>query len=114
MTSCIFCDRASLQILAENELAFAIRDRFPVRPLHTLILPKRHEPDGLELTDAELAAVFALSRTVRAQIMEEDTKVGGFNFGLNNGAVAGQKIAHAHFHLIPRRADEAPPPAARP
>ena len=113
MTSCIFCDRASLQILAENALAFAIRDKFPVRPLHTLILPKRHDPDGLELTDAESAAVFALARTMRARIMEEDPKVKGFNFGLNNGAVAGQKIAHAHFHLIPRRADEAPPPAAQ-
>lgn len=113
MTSCIFCDRASLRISAENTLAFAIRDKFPVRPLHTLILPKRHEPDGLELTDAELAAVFDLARTMRDQILEEDATVGGFNFGLNSGAVAGQKIAHAHFHLIPRRADEAPPPPAQ-
>ncbi|MGW5959798.1 HIT family protein [Methylorubrum thiocyanatum] len=114
MAFCIFCDRASLPILAENELAFAIRDKFPVRPLHTLILPKRHQPDGLILTDAELAAVFAMSRAIRAEIVEKDATVCEFNFGLNNGAVAGQKIAHAHFHLIPRRADEAPPPAAQP
>ncbi|TFZ58609.1 HIT family protein [Methylorubrum sp. Q1] len=114
MTGCIFCDRVSLQILAENELAFAIRDKCPVRPLHTLVLPKRHEPNGLDLTNAELAAVFALSRTVRAQILEEDPNVGGFNFGLNKGVVAGQKIDHAHFHVIPRRAGEAPPPAAQP
>ncbi|WP_366526011.1 HIT domain-containing protein [Ferrovum sp.] len=27
--------------------------------------------------------------------------VGGFNFGTNNGAIARQRIAHVHFHLIP-------------
>ena len=42
--SCLFC-RAdpSLQI-AENELCYAQRDRFPVTELHTLIIPKRHIP----------------------------------------------------------------------
>lgn len=113
MSSCIFCDRSSFEILAENELAFAIRDKFPVRPLHSLILPKRHEPDGLMLTNEEISAVFSLSRKLRDRIMSDDSTVGGFNFGLNDGAMAGQKILHAHFHLIPRRLDETPPPPAQ-
>lgn len=113
MPHCIFCDRASLGIIAENELAFAIRDKFPVRPLHTLILPKRHDSDGLTLSDSEISAIFELSRQMRNLIKEEDSTVAGFNFGLNYGLVAGQKILHAHFYLIPRRVDEAPPPPAQ-
>ncbi|WP_367184472.1 HIT family protein [Ferrovum sp.] len=35
--------------------------------------------------------------------------VGGFNFGTNNGAIARQRIAHVHFHLIPRRPGEDEP-----
>ncbi|ULJ76065.1 HIT domain-containing protein (plasmid) [Rhizobium gallicum] len=46
MSDCIFCDRASLEVLAENRLAFAIRDKYPVRRLHTLVLPKRHVIDS--------------------------------------------------------------------
>jgi len=36
----------------------------------------------------------------------------GFNFGSNSGEVAGQKIGHVHFHLIPRREGDVEPPAA--
>ena len=34
----------------------------------------------------------------------------GFNIGLNDGPAAGQTIAHAHIHVIPRyRGDVADP-----
>jgi diadenosine tetraphosphate (Ap4A) HIT family hydrolase len=39
----------------------------------------------------------------RKNICDEDPSVGGFNFGSNVGVAAGQKIFHAHVHLIPRR-----------
>lgn len=113
MSTCIFCARASLEVLAENRLAFAIRDKYPVRPLHTLVLPKRHVADSFGLTSQEFHAIFDLARQMRSAILCEDSSVGGFNFGSNNGSVAGQKIPHAHFHLIPRRAHEEPPPHAK-
>ncbi|QGM97960.1 HIT family protein [Methylocystis parvus] len=111
--SCPFCDRASLSILCENDLAFAIRDKFPVRPLHSLILPKRHAADIFDTVSEEREAIHRLAETLRGDIMREDPSVGGFNFGSNIGAVAGQKIPHAHLHLIPRRSGDTPPPAAR-
>lgn len=113
MENCIFCDRHALNVLAENELAFAVRDKYPVRQLHTLVLPKRHVADGFNLRPEELQAIFELARVVRDSIQAEDASVGGFNFGLNNGVVAGQRIMHVHFHLIPRRAGEEPPPPAK-
>jgi diadenosine tetraphosphate (Ap4A) HIT family hydrolase len=34
----------------------------------------------------------------------------GFNVGINDGAAAGQTIAHAHIHVIPRRKGDVPDP----
>jgi diadenosine tetraphosphate (Ap4A) HIT family hydrolase len=49
----------------------------------------------------------------RKRICDEDPDVGGFNFGSNVGEAAGQKIFHAHVHLIPRRSGDAELPSAR-
>ncbi len=111
--ACPFCNLATLAPIAQNELAFAIRDKFPVRPLHSLILPKRHAVDIFETMLDEREAMHEIAQQLREEIMREDASVGGFNFGSNIGAVAGQKIFHAHLHLIPRRAGEEPPPPAR-
>jgi diadenosine tetraphosphate (Ap4A) HIT family hydrolase len=111
---CPFCATYELALIGENALAFAIRDKFPVRPLHTLIIPKRHVCDIFETTAEEREALHQLAVELRAAICREAPDVQGFNFGSNIGAAAGQKIFHAHVHLIPRRDGEAPPPPARP
>jgi diadenosine tetraphosphate (Ap4A) HIT family hydrolase len=110
---CPFCNAPSLALIAENGLAFALRDRAPVRPLHTLIIPKRHIADIFEATRDEREAVHELAVKARMAILSEDPSVQGFNFGSNIGAAAGQVIFHAHVHLIPRRAGDAPLAPAR-
>jgi len=52
---CPFCDFSKDRTVAQNELAFVIRDGYPVTPLHTLVIPKRHftaisilSPGGME------------------------------------------------------------------
>jgi diadenosine tetraphosphate (Ap4A) HIT family hydrolase len=52
---------------------------------------------------------FEMAQLMRAAILAEDSSVGGFNFGSDNGPVAGRKIPHAHLNLIPHRAREEPP-----
>lgn len=111
---CPFCAAESRALVGENDLAFAIRDRFPVRPLHTLLIPKRHVTDIFETTLEEREALHQLALECRFAICSEDPDVRGFNFGSNVGAAAGQKIFHAHVHLIPRRLGDTPPPPARP
>jgi diadenosine tetraphosphate (Ap4A) HIT family hydrolase len=32
-----------------------------------------------------------------------DSRITGFNVGVNAGASAGQTVMHCHIHLIPRR-----------
>ena len=100
---CLFCGIDTGRIIAENELCYAIRDGFPVTPLHTLIIPKRHVADYFDLYQPELNAIQSLLQDQRKQIMTADPTVSAFNVGINAGAEAGQTIFHVHVHLIPRR-----------
>ncbi len=98
MESCLFCHIENERVVAENDLAYAIRDGFPVTELHTLIIPKRHVEDYFGLTQEELLAC--------DEIMNSDSSVDGFNIGMNSGESAGQTIFHCHIHLIPRRSGD--------
>jgi ATP adenylyltransferase len=100
---CIFCGIEPDRVVAESELCYAIRDGFPVTPLHTLVIPKRHVADYFELYQPELNAIHKMLEEQSAKIMRQDQTVTGFNLGINAGADAGQTIFHVHVHLIPRR-----------
>lgn len=99
---CLFCN-VDREIIAENELAISFRDMFPVTPLHTLIIPKRHVSDYFGLYQPELNAINQLVIEVRESLVLEDSSIEGFNIGANAGEVSGQTIFHCHTHLIPRR-----------
>ena len=107
---CLFCNVGEERLTAGNDLAFAIRDGFPVTELHTLIIPRRHVSDYFELSKEELLACYDLLRIVKEEILARDESVKGFNVGANSGLVAGQSIFHCHIHLIPRREGDVPNP----
>jgi ATP adenylyltransferase len=100
---CLFCEINGDRILTESELAYAIPDGFPVSPLHTLIIPKRHVGTFFELGQAEINACTLMLNSQKSRIETEDHTVDGSNIGMNNGTSAGQTINHCHIHLIPRR-----------
>ena len=101
--ACAFCTMPRGHIVASNTLAYAVRDTSPVTALHTLILPNRHVSDYFELNADERDAIDELLNETRRDILLRDPMVGGFNIGINVGAVAGQTIFHCHVHLIPRQ-----------
>jgi diadenosine tetraphosphate (Ap4A) HIT family hydrolase len=105
---CPFCDDTP-EVVAENELAIAFRDVFPVSPGHTLIIPRRHEPDFTRLSAEEQSAVMELAMNVVAALRKE-LSPDGFNIGVNVAAAGGQTIAHAHLHIIPRYAGDVADP----
>ena len=101
---CVFCSEdIQTRTVAVNGSVIAIRDKYPVTQGHLLLLPRRHVADYFGMTTRERSDSDELIRVLRNQIMEQDKKVAGFNFGTNCGAPAGQTVIHAHFHLIPRR-----------
>ena len=97
------------RIVDDNELAFAIRDAFPVTDLHTLIIPKRHVSDYFELYQPGNAVQQLLER-LRLELMNADPSITGFNIGNNVGETAGQTVMHCS-HLIPRRTGDVDNPA---
>jgi diadenosine tetraphosphate (Ap4A) HIT family hydrolase len=104
MDICLFCNIQQDRIINENELAYMIRDGFPVSPYHTLVIPKRHVLSLFDLTSWEIADCIDLLRDEYYKIIEDlDPSVTGFNVGINIGEDAGQSIMHCHIHLIPRR-----------
>ena len=100
---CIFCELSEERVVGENNLAVAFRDAFPVTPLHTLVIPRRHAVTWFDLHQSEVTAINRLLRAQRAALMNEDPSISGFNIGVNCGSDAGQTVFHAHVHLIPRR-----------
>ena len=107
MTDCLFCKIQQpgyeKEIVYSNEYFVATRDSYPVTPLHTLIIPKRHFASFFEMNDDEQAAVFSILKQQRDEIMTLDSSVTSFNVGTNDGIDAGQSIYHLHIHLFPRR-----------
>ena len=69
---CLFCEIPEERIIAENELACAIRDGFPVTDMHTLVIPKRHVASYFELGRPEVNACNELLESTRLVIMKSE------------------------------------------
>lgn len=89
------------QWVASNALAFAIRDRSPVSPGHTLVIPRRPVATWFDATAEEQRALFDLVNEVKAGL-DAELRPDGYNLGINVGAAAGQTVFHLHVHVIPR------------
>lgn len=100
-TPCPFCDVESGRIVAENSLAVAVRDNYPVSEGHTLVVPREHKARLFDLPKQTQAAIWQLVGDVCSELQYELVPA-GFNIGLNDGAAAGQTVDHVHVHVIPR------------
>ena len=105
MRDCIFCRIAAGELPAvrvlETPEVLAFLDIAPVNYGHTLVIPKAHYPNLLELPDALWTEMGQVCRRV-AQALQGALAAQGFNIGMNNFAAAGQEVFHAHLHVIPR------------
>jgi ATP adenylyltransferase len=101
---CVFCEPPSdREVVASNQLAYAMPDGFEVTSGHTLVIPKRHVADYFDLHQPERNSVEQLLHECRERLLGRDETIRGFNVGVNSGEAAGQSIFHVHIHLIPRR-----------
>lgn len=110
MVPCVFCGRARAgDLIAENGLAAAFPDAFPVSPGHTLVIPRRHEASFLALPSDDQRAIWGLVAPVQ-RYLDQRFRPDGYNLGVNVGEAAGQTVAHAHLHDIPRYRGDVPDP----
>jgi diadenosine tetraphosphate (Ap4A) HIT family hydrolase len=98
--TCPFC-HLDRPLLESSELALAIADAFPVSPGHSLVVPRRHVPSYFDCNASEKRALWALVDRTQERLSVQ-WRPHGFNIGINVGAAAGQTVAHAHVHVIPR------------
>lgn len=87
------------EIVFENDRLIAIKDIYPVAPVHLLIITKEIIPNLQSLTSDQLPLLGEI-----AQVAQELAKEFGIeqNYRLltNCGPEAGQTVYHLHFHLI--------------
>lgn len=99
------------RLITADDLFALVRDKFPVAPGHTLIIPRREVAQFADLTDAEKAGLMNWIQQAQRLLLETLSPVpDGFNLGINDGAAAGQTIPQFHFHIIPRYKGDVPDP----
>ena len=105
---CPFCQL--LEVVAEHNSVFAIKDNYPVTKGHHLIIPFRHTENYFSMNDQEREDTTALLKALKPKLEEKDPTITGSNIGMNSGETAGQTVMHSHIHLIPRRKGDTPNP----
>ena len=105
MSECIFCQIVSGQIpsskVYEDEEVLAFLDTTQVTTGHTLVIPKKHYRNVLEM-DAEAASSLFAPVPKIAKQLQEKLGASGVNIINNNEEAAGQTVFHTHVHLLPR------------
>src|SRR3989344_969741 len=102
---CIFCKitkkEVPAEIIYEDAKTIAFLDISPVHPGHALVISKQHHPTMIETPDDTACHMISVAKKVASAVIKA-TNAQGINFGINNGAAAGQVIFHTHYHVIPR------------
>jgi len=105
---CIFCQMVSSRdekealVLHKTQHSIVAMNKYPYNNGHLMVAPKRHIPDLLSLSDAELLDLFATVQLCQA-VLSERMRPDGFNIGINIGRTAGAGVDdHIHVHIVPR------------
>ena len=102
---CVFCKIINGEIpskkLYEDNDTLAILDISQATKGHTLILPKKHFDNLLEISDSDYEKVMLTAKKVAKKI-NDTYHPKGINLLNNCGETAGQSVMHFHIHIIPR------------
>lgn len=104
-TDCLFCKIIAKEIpaemVSENEHASAFLDIRPNNAGHTLVVPKMHYRNILDMPESVWLEVMRMAHYLAPKI-KEAVGADGINLAMNNEPAAHQIIFHAHVHIIPR------------
>jgi len=103
MEDCLFCKIVRGEIPAkkayEDEHVIAFHDINPARPMHLLVIPKRHIT-SLQTVTVDDEPVLGRMLAVANQLAMESGSPDGFRVIINNGRVGGQEVPHLHAHVV--------------
>lgn len=100
MNNCIFCKIANKEIpkefIYEDDDVMVFPDIHPVKPIHLLIVPKKHIP---ELVAVDKPEMFEKLFTVAQKMIGKQALEGkGYRVVINGGGA--QVIDHLHIHVM--------------
>ena len=102
---CIFCDIIDGNIpskkVYEDDKFLAILDISQTTMGHTLVMPKKHYENMLEMPENEYGELMMLVHRLANKIVD-NLSASGVNILINTNASAGQTVMHTHVHIIPR------------
>lgn len=102
MNECIFCKIINGDIpskkLYEDDKVLVILDVNPKVDGHSLVIPKEHVTDFMEISDELLAHVYKVAREVSKTLMTK-LDATALTLGVNYGD--SQVVKHFHLHLLP-------------
>jgi histidine triad (HIT) family protein len=106
---CIFCAisnrTASAEVVQADDHTLAFLDISPATRGHTLVIPRRHSANLLEIEPEDLERVAVMAQTV-AKRMPDALGCDGVNLLNSCGMAAWQTVFHFHMHVIPRYEDD--------
>jgi ATP adenylyltransferase len=105
---CIFCSAIQENnddkrlVVTRGKTCFVVMNLFPYNSGHVMIVPHRHLPDFIDLTEKEMVEIMQLTKKMIIALRKV-SKPDGFNIGTNIGRTAGAGIdQHVHIHVVPR------------
>ena len=103
MSDCIFCKIVEGKIPAkkvfEDEDMLAFNDISPIRPVHVLVIPKKHIT-SLATATPEDALVLGKMLAKANEIAVSQGSPDGFRVIINTGRVGQQEVQHLHIHIV--------------
>ena len=103
MEDCIFCKIIKGEIpsmtIYEDDIVKVFLDINPTTNGDTLIVPKKHIENMLDIDDETLSHIHKISKEIY-NVLKEKLNIDGLTLVQNN--FYGQEIKHYHVHLIPR------------
>ena len=102
---CIFCKIIDGSIpsttIYEDDLVKCILDLSQAGVGHTLVIPKKHYANVLEIDPDLFAYAMKIAKKI-ATALVKTFNCDGVNILNNCGEAAGQTVFHLHIHVIPR------------
>ena len=103
MSDCLFCKIVEGRIPAkkvyEDEDILAFNDINPARPVHVLVIPKKHIT-SLATVVAEDTAVLGKMLVKANEIATAQGSPDGFRVIINTGRIGHQEVPHLHAHIV--------------
>ena len=103
MIDCIFCKIVRGEIpsrkVYEDEFVYAFHDIHPLRPVHLLVIPKRHIASLADVTADDEPALGRLL-AVANHLARENGSPEGCRVIINSGMIGQQEVPHLHAHVV--------------